>query len=58
MNLAGSFGLVLLLATALPVWGQEAIGPCVVVQAILTMALLSGALWAQAPSAPREAQAV
>jgi len=58
MNLAGSLALVLLLAIAIPTWGQGVIGPCIVVQAVLTMALLAGALAAQArPSAstPRTA---
>ena len=57
MNLAGSLGLVALLPLALPVWGQAAIGPCIVAQALLTMALLAAALAAQAPSAARAPQA-
>jgi len=48
MNLAGSLGLVAMLAVALPASGQAAIGPCVVAQAVLTMALLVAALAAQA----------
>lgn len=51
MNLAGSLGLVVLLTVALPVWGEAAVGPCVVAQAVLTMALLAGALAAQASPA-------
>jgi O-antigen/teichoic acid export membrane protein len=50
MNLAGSLGLVVMLPLVLPVWGQAGIGPSVVVQAVLTMALLVAALAAQAPS--------
>lgn len=56
MNLAGSLGLVALLALALPAWGQAAIGPCVVAQAVLTMALLAGALAAQARPVASTAQ--
>jgi O-antigen/teichoic acid export membrane protein len=52
MNLAGSFSLVAMLSIALPNWGQGAIGPCIVAQAVLTMALLAAALATQArPSA-------
>ena len=53
MNLAGSLGLIALLPVALPVWGQSAIGPCIVAQAVLTMALLAAALGAQARSTTR-----
>ena len=48
MNLTGSLGLVVVLPLVLPAWGQSAIGPCVVAQALLTMALLAGALAVQA----------
>ncbi len=58
MNLAGSLGLIVMLAVALPTWGLGAIGPCVVAQAILTMALLGAALSTQAPPTLREAEAV
>ena len=52
MNLMGSFSLVALLSIALPNWGQGAIGPCIIAQAVLTMALLAAALATQArPSA-------
>lgn len=56
MNLAGSLGLVVMLPLALPVWGQMAIGPCLVAQAVLTMALLAAALAAQTSSAARTPQ--
>ncbi|WP_297506425.1 lipopolysaccharide biosynthesis protein [uncultured Caulobacter sp.] len=48
MNFAGSLSLVALLPVALPIWGQDAIGPSVAAQAVLTMALLGGALAFQA----------
>lgn len=51
MNLAGSLGLVVMLALALPLWGEAAVGPCVVAQALLTMTLLGLALAAQAAPA-------
>lgn len=48
MNLTGSLGLIALLPLALPVWGRSALGPCLVAQALLTMALLAAALAVQA----------
>ncbi|NQE64745.1 lipopolysaccharide biosynthesis protein [Caulobacter sp. RHG1] len=51
MNLAASLGLVVMLLVALPAWGEAAIGPCIVAQAVLTMSLLALALALQAPSA-------
>jgi O-antigen/teichoic acid export membrane protein len=51
MNLAASLGLVAMLLVALPAWGQAALGPCVVAQAGLTMALLVAALATQARTA-------
>lgn len=48
MNLTGSLGLIAMLPIALSAWGQAAIGPCVVAQAVLTMALLAAAVAAQA----------
>jgi O-antigen/teichoic acid export membrane protein len=47
MNLAGSLGLIALLPVALPAFGQGAIGPCIVAQAVLTMTLLATALATQ-----------
>ena len=51
MNLAGSLGLVVMLSVALPLWGQDAVGPCIAAQAVLTMGLLGLALAAQAAPA-------
>jgi O-antigen/teichoic acid export membrane protein len=56
MNLAGSLGLVALLVVALPTWGQAALGPCVVAQAMLTMTLLAAALATQARPAASTTQ--
>lgn len=57
MNLTGSLGLVVLLMIALPIWGEGAVGPCVVAQAVLTMALLAAALATQAAPAARAPKA-